>query len=154
MESAHEHHGTVSAYMFTSACSIAPVALRYCLVTPHGVPRRQSITFMPGLGRYSFKTLDVRGPAENGVVEVALNRPDKLNAMNNQFWRDVRDCFRLFDRDSGCVQDVVVCRLLAATTHWGRTLPRSCRVRVVILHQVRCSSHGDGLMKLADMHRL
>jgi enoyl-CoA hydratase/carnithine racemase len=38
--------------------------------------------------QYQFETLAVSGPDADGVVEVALNRPEKLNAMNNQFWHE------------------------------------------------------------------
>lgn len=39
-----------------------------------------------------YETLRVSGPAD-GVLHVELSRPDKLNAMNKQFWKEVRECF-------------------------------------------------------------
>ena len=35
---------------------------------------------------YKFETLEVTKPREH-VLNVQLNRPDKLNAMNRLFWR-------------------------------------------------------------------
>lgn len=34
-----------------------------------------------------------------GVLQVELNRPKALNAMNNQFWIDCEQCFRWVDAD-------------------------------------------------------
>lgn len=39
-----------------------------------------------------YETLRVTGPAD-GVLHVELNRPSKLNAMNEAFWREMRECF-------------------------------------------------------------
>lgn len=39
-----------------------------------------------------YETLLVVGP-EDGVLHVQLNRPEKLNAMNQAFWREVKECF-------------------------------------------------------------
>ncbi|OMH86108.1 Delta(3,5)-Delta(2,4)-dienoyl-CoA isomerase, mitochondrial [Zancudomyces culisetae] len=39
-----------------------------------------------------FKTLLLRNPIK-GVLQVSLNRPDKLNSMNPQMWIDLRECF-------------------------------------------------------------
>lgn len=55
---------------------------------------------------YAFKTLLVSRPSP-GVLHVLLNRPDKRNAMNVQFWVDFRTCFRQIARD-GDVRAVVV----------------------------------------------
>ena len=35
----------------------------------------------------------------SGVLHVELNRPKKLNAMNNQFWIDCATLFRRADTD-------------------------------------------------------
>jgi len=39
----------------------------------------------------SFETLDLN--LDGGIAHVALNRPDKLNAMNNKFFTDLKACF-------------------------------------------------------------
>lgn len=41
----------------------------------------------------SFETLKLSTPSEN-VLHVELNRPDKRNAMNKQFFIDIRNCFK------------------------------------------------------------
>jgi len=41
----------------------------------------------------TFETLKLSTPAEN-VLQVELNRPDKRNAMNQQFFIDIRNCFK------------------------------------------------------------
>ncbi|KAK3094008.1 hypothetical protein FSP39_022832 [Pinctada imbricata] len=50
---------------------------------------------------YQFETLKVTRPKEN-VVHVELNRPQKLNAMNQAFWRECRDCFNQLSHDEDC----------------------------------------------------
>jgi enoyl-CoA hydratase/carnithine racemase len=60
---------------------------------------------------YRYNTLAVTPADAGGVMEVGLNRPDKLNAMNNEFWRDLKSCFERADGDTS--------------------------VRCIILHQVR-----------------
>ncbi|OLY84413.1 Delta(3,5)-Delta(2,4)-dienoyl-CoA isomerase, mitochondrial [Smittium mucronatum] len=40
----------------------------------------------------TFKTLMLEVPAE-GVLHVALNRPERYNAINPQMWADLRSCF-------------------------------------------------------------
>jgi len=55
---------------------------------------------------YSFETLAVeRNSEEPKLLEVSLNRPDKLNAMNHQFWLDMRACMETasHDPDVHCV---------------------------------------------------
>merc|ERR1712216_814912 len=48
---------------------------------------------------HKFETLLVSTPAPH-VIEVKLNRPNKLNAMNKLFWREIRECFGLIARDT------------------------------------------------------
>ncbi|XP_042869939.1 delta(3,5)-Delta(2,4)-dienoyl-CoA isomerase, mitochondrial-like isoform X2 [Penaeus japonicus] len=50
---------------------------------------------------YTFETLAVSTPQEN-VYHVQLNRPDKLNAMNNTMWREIGQCFDKLGEDSDC----------------------------------------------------
>jgi len=42
---------------------------------------------------YNFDTLDVTSPADK-VLRVELNRPEKRNAMNAQFFKDIKACFQ------------------------------------------------------------
>jgi Delta3,5-Delta2,4-dienoyl-CoA isomerase len=49
-------------------------------------------------GYNAFETLSLSRPAEY-VLEVALNRPDKSNAMNRTFWAEIRDCFSKVSSD-------------------------------------------------------
>eukprot|EP01059_Diplonema_ambulator_P033507 TRINITY_DN703_c0_g1_i12.p1 TRINITY_DN703_c0_g1~~TRINITY_DN703_c0_g1_i12.p1 ORF type:complete len:272 (+),score=100.83 TRINITY_DN703_c0_g1_i12:44-859(+) len=46
---------------------------------------------------YKYETLDVK--VEGGVAHVMLNRPKKLNAMNQAFWREYRECFTKISTD-------------------------------------------------------
>eukprot|EP01064_Diplonema_japonicum_P027989 TRINITY_DN4205_c1_g2_i1.p1 TRINITY_DN4205_c1_g2~~TRINITY_DN4205_c1_g2_i1.p1 ORF type:complete len:272 (+),score=57.01 TRINITY_DN4205_c1_g2_i1:62-877(+) len=54
---------------------------------------------------YNFETLEVK--VDGGVAHVMLNRPKKLNAMNNAFWREFRECFVKIGSDPA-VRAVVV----------------------------------------------
>mmetsp|Transcript_67440 Transcript_67440/g.152528 ORF Transcript_67440/g.152528 Transcript_67440/m.152528 type:complete len:297 (+) Transcript_67440:75-965(+) len=50
---------------------------------------------------YDFETLAVTRSAEcPNVLEVALNRPDKLNALNSTFWREITKCMRRATEDA------------------------------------------------------
>lgn len=49
--------------------------------------------------QYSFETLNVTQPADN-VLQVELNRPDKRNAMNQQFFKDMTNCFQQIADDT------------------------------------------------------
>lgn len=46
-----------------------------------------------------FETLAVTSPSEH-VLEVRLNRPNKLNAMNRAFWREIRECFQAISTET------------------------------------------------------
>lgn len=46
-----------------------------------------------------LETLKVTGP-DAGVLHVELNRPDKLNAMNQAFWDECRELFREISHDT------------------------------------------------------
>ncbi|RUS81704.1 hypothetical protein EGW08_010511 [Elysia chlorotica] len=50
---------------------------------------------------YEFKTLKVHSPAEF-VKHVELNRPERLNAMNMDFWREMVECFDKLAEDEDC----------------------------------------------------
>ncbi|KAJ7357768.1 Putative enoyl CoA hydratase [Desmophyllum pertusum] len=56
---------------------------------------------MNSTGSYTFETLAVSKPQEH-VVQVELNRPEKRNAMNKTFWREMVECFRQIGDDSDC----------------------------------------------------
>ena len=49
--------------------------------------------------KYEFETLFVSLVAP-GVLHVELNRPKKLNAFNEQMWKDIGVCFSLINEDS------------------------------------------------------
>ncbi|GFS11693.1 delta(3,5)-Delta(2,4)-dienoyl-CoA isomerase, mitochondrial-like [Elysia marginata] len=50
---------------------------------------------------YDFKTLKVDTPADF-VKHVEMNRPNKLNAMNADFWREMVECFNQLADDEDC----------------------------------------------------
>ncbi|XP_013416113.1 delta(3,5)-Delta(2,4)-dienoyl-CoA isomerase, mitochondrial [Lingula anatina] len=55
---------------------------------------------------YSFETLKVTKPREY-VLQVELNRPEKRNAMNAAFWREMVECFNKVSTDPDCRSVVV-----------------------------------------------
>ncbi|XP_072040135.1 delta(3,5)-Delta(2,4)-dienoyl-CoA isomerase, mitochondrial-like isoform X1 [Amphiura filiformis] len=50
---------------------------------------------------YQFETLKVTTPQEN-ILHVELNRPEKRNAMNMVFFREMKECFTKIAEDSDC----------------------------------------------------
>ncbi|GFR86620.1 delta(3,5)-Delta(2,4)-dienoyl-CoA isomerase, mitochondrial-like [Elysia marginata] len=50
---------------------------------------------------YDFKTLKVETPADF-VKHVEINRPNKRNAMNANFWREMVECFNQLAKDEDC----------------------------------------------------
>lgn len=48
-----------------------------------------------------FTSLSVSRPTE-AITHVQLNRPDKRNAMNRAFWREMVECFNQIAEDSDC----------------------------------------------------
>uniref|UniRef100_A0A7N8WPI1 Delta(3,5)-Delta(2,4)-dienoyl-CoA isomerase, mitochondrial n=1 Tax=Mastacembelus armatus TaxID=205130 RepID=A0A7N8WPI1_9TELE len=48
-----------------------------------------------------YTTLAISHPAES-VTHVELHRPEKLNAMNKAFWREMVDCFNEISGDPDC----------------------------------------------------
>uniref|UniRef100_A0A8C8RVU7 Delta(3,5)-Delta(2,4)-dienoyl-CoA isomerase, mitochondrial n=1 Tax=Pelusios castaneus TaxID=367368 RepID=A0A8C8RVU7_9SAUR len=55
---------------------------------------------------HSYETLKVSQVREK-VLHVELNRPDKRNAMNAAFWREMVECFNKIAQDSECHAVVV-----------------------------------------------
>ncbi|KAM4697226.1 delta(3,5)-Delta(2,4)-dienoyl-CoA isomerase, mitochondrial isoform 1-T1 [Rhinophrynus dorsalis] len=54
-----------------------------------------------GKASYQYETLKVT-PVADHVLHVELNRPEKRNAMNKAFWREMVLCFRAISEDSDC----------------------------------------------------
>lgn len=54
-----------------------------------------------GLAAYNYETLNVTTPRDH-VFHVELNRPEKRNAMNKAFWREMVLCFRALSDDTNC----------------------------------------------------
>ncbi|XP_078675114.1 delta(3,5)-Delta(2,4)-dienoyl-CoA isomerase, mitochondrial-like isoform X3 [Branchiostoma floridae x Branchiostoma belcheri] len=50
-------------------------------------------TFQRGMSGYQFESLAVTRPREH-VMQVEMNRPEKRNAMNQAFWREMVECFQ------------------------------------------------------------
>ncbi|KAM5236344.1 delta(3,5)-Delta(2,4)-dienoyl-CoA isomerase, mitochondrial [Ctenodactylus gundi] len=50
---------------------------------------------------YSYESLQVTS-AQKHVLHVQINRPDKRNAMNKAFWREMVECFTKIAQDSDC----------------------------------------------------
>ena len=55
----------------------------------------------------TFETLRVQKPSEH-VVHVELNRPERRNAMNTAFWREMRELFRSMQQWAGDCRAVVI----------------------------------------------
>ncbi|KJE95612.1 enoyl coenzyme A hydratase 1, variant [Capsaspora owczarzaki ATCC 30864] len=51
--------------------------------------------------KFEFETLAVTRPAQH-VIQVELNRPKKLNAVNRVCWAEMRDCFARIATDRDC----------------------------------------------------
>ncbi|XP_072286926.1 delta(3,5)-Delta(2,4)-dienoyl-CoA isomerase, mitochondrial [Pyxicephalus adspersus] len=54
-----------------------------------------------GLASYNYATLKVTAPGDH-IFHVELNRPEKRNAMNKDFWREMVLCFRALSDDCNC----------------------------------------------------
>jgi len=62
----------------------------------------QAVRMSSSLADYAqYKTLNVTQPAEY-VVHVEMNRPDKLNALNKELWKDLGVCFQQLHEDPEC----------------------------------------------------
>ncbi|XP_062454280.1 delta(3,5)-Delta(2,4)-dienoyl-CoA isomerase, mitochondrial [Rhea pennata] len=68
------------------------------LGTPAG---RMAAGAGPRAGAHSYETLRVT-PARDRVLHVELHRPEKRNAMNVAFWREMVECFRKIAQDPAC----------------------------------------------------
>jgi len=51
--------------------------------------------------KYDFETLAVTQPCDN-VLQVTLNRPERLNAMNKTLWLEMSACFDAIAEDEDC----------------------------------------------------
>jgi len=49
----------------------------------------------------AYPSLSVSQPSQH-VVQVELNRPKKMNALNKELWMDIGDVFRKIDKDPEC----------------------------------------------------
>ncbi|KAM6033196.1 delta(3,5)-Delta(2,4)-dienoyl-CoA isomerase, mitochondrial isoform 2-T2 [Chlamydotis macqueenii] len=77
--------------------------LRGLLARPWQLPARAmsaEAAERPWPGR-AFETLRVTAPRAH-VLHVQLHRPDKRNAMNAAFWREMVECFREIGQDPDC----------------------------------------------------
>ena len=76
---------------------------------------------MPSVLERSFETLLLSSPAAH-VIEVKLNRPKKLNAMNKAFWREIREAFEWIGQDTEWRAVVLTAngKIFTAVSH-GRT---------------------------------
>ncbi|XP_040179256.1 delta(3,5)-Delta(2,4)-dienoyl-CoA isomerase, mitochondrial isoform X1 [Rana temporaria] len=54
-----------------------------------------------GPASYDYETLKVTTPKDN-IFHVEINRPEKRNAMNKAFWREMVLCFRALSDDTDC----------------------------------------------------
>jgi len=54
---------------------------------------------MSALAGYQYETLSVSQPSDN-VLHVQMNRPNKRNAMNQQFFKDLGNCFSQIGDDT------------------------------------------------------
>ncbi|XP_043913170.1 delta(3,5)-Delta(2,4)-dienoyl-CoA isomerase, mitochondrial isoform X3 [Protopterus annectens] len=61
----------------------------------------KSLQPMSSLASYNYETLKVSQPKEN-ILHVELNRPEKRNALNRAFWREMVTCFNEIANDSDC----------------------------------------------------
>ncbi|XP_059173328.1 delta(3,5)-Delta(2,4)-dienoyl-CoA isomerase, mitochondrial-like [Physella acuta] len=50
---------------------------------------------------YKFETLKITSPGDF-IKHVELNRPEKLNAMNTAFWKEITECFNQLAVDKDC----------------------------------------------------
>ncbi|EFA13253.1 Delta(3,5)-Delta(2,4)-dienoyl-CoA isomerase, mitochondrial-like Protein [Tribolium castaneum] len=53
------------------------------------------------MSQVSYETLSVTVPKEF-VYHVELSRPDKINAMNNTMWMEIKKCFETLNTDENC----------------------------------------------------
>ncbi|XP_025912806.1 delta(3,5)-Delta(2,4)-dienoyl-CoA isomerase, mitochondrial isoform X1 [Apteryx rowi] len=80
----------------------AALGLRGLLGRPLGVPAgRMAAGAGQAAAAHSYETLRVT-PARERVLHVELHRPDKRNAMNAAFWREMVECFRKISQDPSC----------------------------------------------------
>ncbi|CAJ0929854.1 unnamed protein product [Ranitomeya imitator] len=63
--------------------------------------RLQNMSSDATMSSYSYETLKVTTPADH-IYHVEINRPEKRNAMNKAFWREMVLCFQALGEDSNC----------------------------------------------------
>ncbi|XP_068766505.1 delta(3,5)-Delta(2,4)-dienoyl-CoA isomerase, mitochondrial [Struthio camelus] len=77
-------------------------ALRGLLGRPVGAPAgRMVASGGQRAAAHTYETLRVT-PARERVLHVELHRPEKRNAMNMAFWREMVECFQKIAQDSSC----------------------------------------------------
>jgi len=62
---------------------------------------KQCLATTPPNRCVSYETLAVNTVAPY-VTHVEINRPEKRNAMNDQFWREIKTCFETLHEDTSC----------------------------------------------------
>jgi len=81
-------------------------------------PSAQTASFSSSpssFSKYNFETLSVTNPSAH-VLQVTLNRPEKLNAMNKTFWSEMSSCFDAIAKDEECRAVVVAAEGRAFTS--------------------------------------
>ncbi|XP_015127487.1 delta(3,5)-Delta(2,4)-dienoyl-CoA isomerase, mitochondrial isoform X2 [Diachasma alloeum] len=53
------------------------------------------------MSSFNFDTISVSSPNEF-VYKVQLNRPNKMNALNNAMWMEIGECFKMLDDSDDC----------------------------------------------------
>ncbi|XP_046841370.1 delta(3,5)-Delta(2,4)-dienoyl-CoA isomerase, mitochondrial-like [Xenia sp. Carnegie-2017] len=62
---------------------------------------KSSVAQMSSLLNHDFETLELTQP-RNHVYQVNINRPEKRNAMNQTFWKEMVTCFEKIANESDC----------------------------------------------------
>ncbi|CAJ0929850.1 unnamed protein product [Ranitomeya imitator] len=73
----------------------------YCSDIYRAILRLQNMSSDATMSSYSYETLKVTTPADH-IYHVEINRPEKRNAMNKAFWREMVLCFQALGEDSNC----------------------------------------------------
>lgn len=89
-----ELRGTSQLYFNVSLRSLSSSAQEASKRTPEEV------------SDHNYESIQVTS-AQKHVLHVQLNRPEKRNAMNRAFWRELVECFQKISKDSDCRAVVV-----------------------------------------------